>query len=204
MVIAYIDSNFVLQLALEQEEALSAEAILKLVEQRTVELVFPALAIWEPFSTITFHGVERRRMFDTLGRQLKQFERSTTHQHVTTLLQSLLSVWLDIQKREMDALEAVVRRLLDIGTSIELDSASFQQAITYRNMYGLSIKDSIIYSSVITDLQRRSRAEAKCFISTNWKDFGDADIKSELFLYNCRYISHFSDGLAFMSSQISQ
>src|SRR5881394_3448686 len=45
--IAYIESNFVLELALEQEEAPAAQKILELAEKGRIELAFPTFALSE-------------------------------------------------------------------------------------------------------------------------------------------------------------
>ncbi len=79
--IAYVESNFVLQLALGQEEAETSEAILQLAEQDAFRLVVPALAIWEPFSTISFRRLERDRIYRTLKAELELLRRSPSHQH---------------------------------------------------------------------------------------------------------------------------
>ncbi len=40
--IVYVESNFILEVALEQEQFASAEAILKLVEENKIKLAFPS------------------------------------------------------------------------------------------------------------------------------------------------------------------
>ena len=59
--IVYIESNFILEIVLQQKEALAAEDILKLAESNKIELVFPSFALSEPFSTIMHIQSERRR-----------------------------------------------------------------------------------------------------------------------------------------------
>lgn len=47
--IVYVESNFVLELALGQEQSASAEAILALAEAKKIELVVLGFALSEPF-----------------------------------------------------------------------------------------------------------------------------------------------------------
>jgi hypothetical protein len=60
----YVESNFVLQLALLQEFHASSEAILQLCEAGSARLVIPAFSLIEPYRTLDRHpadrGVERR------------------------------------------------------------------------------------------------------------------------------------------------
>ena len=49
LIVAYIESNFVLELARQQEGASQVAAILDLAEAGAIDLYFPMLAIDEPF-----------------------------------------------------------------------------------------------------------------------------------------------------------
>ncbi len=198
----YIESNFVLELALGQEESSAAQAILELAETNKIQLVCPAFALSEPFSTITYRALERRRLYDSLATQLGQIQRSQPHQQIASALKPVLSMWLEMGKKETDLLESTVKRLLNVSKPVEMDLLSFEQALAYRDLYSLSLQDAIVYSAVLTDLRLRNPKEAKCFISRNSKDFSDPGIKSELKPYNCRYIASFTDGLGFMQSKI--
>jgi predicted nucleic acid-binding protein len=201
--IVYIESNFILQLALQQEEAEEASAILKLAQNRDIELAFPTFAISEPFSTIAYHAVERRRVYEMMLRQLTQLLRSALHQQIVSTLQSLLTTWVQIDEDEITSLQATVQTLLIVGRSIETTASIFERASDYQTAYDLPPQDSIIYSTIIADLQRISPDEPKCFVSTNIKDFRYPSIKSELQTYGCRYIAKFADAVQFINSVIS-
>ncbi|MBU2534555.1 MAG: hypothetical protein KKD83_00105 [Chloroflexi bacterium] len=198
--IVYIESNFVLELSLEQEQAKSANDILLLAENGKIELAFPAFALAEPFATIAHRERERRRLCSSFSGQLRELQRSKQHQDVVSQLEPAPNLLLEIGKKEFDLLQSTVMRLLKVGKSIGISMIGFQKALAYQDRYGLSPQDSIIYSLVIGDLQRRGLKEAKCFISRNWKDFGDPDIKSELEFYNCAYLEDFTTGLRFIQS----
>jgi len=71
----YVESNFVLELALEQEECVACEELLAIAEQGTIELAIPALAMFEPHRSIGARK-ERQRLQEELFRELKQIERA--------------------------------------------------------------------------------------------------------------------------------
>ena len=50
--IVYVESNFVLELALLQEEHDSCDAIIMLAETRDIELVVPAFSLAEPYEAL--------------------------------------------------------------------------------------------------------------------------------------------------------
>src|SRR5437660_335051 len=95
--IAYIESNFILELALQQEQASAAEAILALAEQKKVELVLPAFAISEPFSTLAYRRTGLNRVLELLTLELNQIQRSVPHQRVGSALNEPLNDLRDVQ-----------------------------------------------------------------------------------------------------------
>lgn len=64
--------------------------------------------------------------------------------------------------------------------------------------YDLAPQDAIIYAAVLVDLDRQPADPDKCFVSRNWKDFGDPGIRAELRARNCQYEETFEGGLAFI------
>ena len=180
--IVYVESNFILEIVRGQSHAESAEKILQLAENRKIELVFPSFALCEPFWTIT--------------------KRERDQEHLSKLLEGMIdqlpTLLANASKRERDSLWATVSRLVDIGTSIETDGACLRRALEYQKRFDFSQQDSIIYFAVIADLQHRPFINTKCFISTNYKDFKDPAIITELNSYNCRYEQSFGKGLSFI------
>lgn len=49
----YVESNFVLEIALGQEELTAAERLLVAAEQGAIELALPVFALSEPFARVT-------------------------------------------------------------------------------------------------------------------------------------------------------
>jgi hypothetical protein len=95
------------------------------------------------------------------------------------------------------SLHAIAQRLLAAARSVELDGDRITLGVAYQSRHGLSPQDSIIYASVISDLQTRPSAELKCFITRNSKDFDDPDIVAELGGYQCQLFFDFEDGLRY-------
>ncbi len=193
--IVYVESNFVLEVALGQEQAPSAEAILAKAETGEIHLAFPEFALTEPFSTITYQGRQRRSLSNSLSDQLRQLERSVPHQEVVSLLRPAPTLLGEIERREIDLLESTVDRMLKIGRPLNLNEINFQLALVYKEQYELSPQDAIIYSVILTDIKEQPNQEIKYFISLNWKDFGRPAIRSELRTYNCQYLESFDNAL---------
>ncbi|MDQ5824872.1 MAG: hypothetical protein M3441_11810 [Chloroflexota bacterium] len=201
--IVYVETNFILQLALRQEEAHAADAIMERARSNSVRLVLPAFSLSEPYSTLTYRALDRRSIYNSLMQQLALLRRSEPHQQTASVLQQLLLMWVDLEARETDLLHRVIVELLTVGRAIQTDVADVMKSERYRSLYNLSPQDAIILSAITRDFGTQDRLEAKCFISTNAKDFNNPGIRAELKLFNCRLISKIADGLAFIDNAAS-
>ncbi len=213
--IVYVESNFVLEIALSQEQASYAESILSLAESGKVSLAFPSFALSEPFSAITYRRSKLTNLFNSLELTLREVERSEPLKQIVVNMRPLVTSLKNAQPKDFDSLRVVFERMLMAGYAIETDLASFKEASERRTSLGLSPQDSIIYATVLSDLRSKPKEEIKCFLSRDKKAFldesnpsaghGDRDrlgtgytINSELKKYGCRYISSFDDGLNFI------
>src|SRR6266566_814823 len=136
--IVYVESNFILEVALEQEQFASAEAILKLVEENKIKLAFPSFALSEPFATVMRRDKERSVLIESLTVTLRQLQRSEPDKQIALVLQPLLVLLQDAKDAvsgEFSRLHSTVARLLKIGTSIELDESTLEQAKNYQRLF---------------------------------------------------------------------
>jgi predicted nucleic acid-binding protein len=201
-VIVYVESNFLLELALGQEQSSFAEEILGLAESHQVDLTYPAFSISEPFSTLLHRARERDRLASQISAQLTDLRRSTPHQQLLPVLQNVPGALSGIGKEEFDLLEQSVMRLLAVGRSLPTDSGSFTRALTYQRQYDLGPVDAIIYASIVVDLEHQPSQETKAFVSRNWKDFDLPAIREELRKHNCRYEESFEAGVALIRDTV--
>ncbi len=200
--IVYVESNFILELALEQKESPVVDDILKLAENGVIDLAFPGFSLGETFTSIMHTQSERqglRNRSDTVLKQLRQSVQSELHKQVVSSLPPVLTLLTELAARELELLHTTITRMLHAGRLLEVSTSSFLQAVVYQNKFGIRPKDSIIYAGIIEDLKQRPVSEQKCFLSRDKKAFNDdPEIKAELSTYNCRYISSFSDGFRYI------
>jgi hypothetical protein len=122
--ILYIESNFVLEIVLAQEQASHAEQLLSLTEAHAIELAVPEFSINEPFSTLARRSNERNQLSALLSKELTQLNRSTHGQPLASRLYSVPNDLVQIQQRERDELDRVVATLLRVGRIMGLTSSS--------------------------------------------------------------------------------
>jgi predicted nucleic acid-binding protein len=72
----YAESNFVLEIVLEQEQHQACEELVSLASAGSIELVLPAFALLEPYQTIVRRKDDGKRFRDSLVDHAKQLERT--------------------------------------------------------------------------------------------------------------------------------
>lgn len=202
--IVYIESNFILEIALEQEQLSAADAILTLAEKNMIKLAFPDFVLSEPFGRIMRERNEQNVLYNSLVNLLSNLQRSKPHKNVMNDMEPIIKVLKDAHFRRLARLHSTFEKLLGIGERANVNAACFTDALIYQQKSGLAPQDSIFYATIVTDLPNRLVNEEKCFLSRDAKAFGrDADhqgIKTELALYYCRYIRSFTQGLDYIQN----
>jgi predicted nucleic acid-binding protein len=200
--ILYAESNFLLEVVLEQEEVDPAEEILRLAEERKIEILLPTFSLIEPYWTIKHRGKQREILCKDLDLQLNLVRRSDSHRELVSNLESARQTMLQLERHEQSLLESTTRRILKVGKAVEIGQEVFERALGYQGSYGLSLLDAVVYAAVASDLARRGDPGPKCFVSKDNKAFFDPEIVAELGSHNCRFISSFEDALQYVRSQI--
>jgi hypothetical protein len=194
----YVESNFPLELARQQAEAPEVERILQLADERRIQLIFPASASTEPFSTLMYYGNRRARTLTEFTDVLADLGRSRPYQTLVSNLEPFLANLAVIKIEEVERLEETIERMLRVGRSIPLTAQIFGYARWCKQNLGLSAQDAIMYASVLGDLAPATTDN--CFVSRNSSDFGV--LKASLEEAGCRYFAHFPRLLEFLNSQV--
>src|SRR5947208_876492 len=136
--IVYVESNFVLEIALEQKQASAARSILSLAESHQIELAYPSFVLSEPFDSI----MRTRREYDVLRQSLlkalNDLKRSEPHKQVALDFKPALNVLENVCIRQIDLLYSTFEQLLSIGRCINIDVLIFKDAAPYRSSLALS------------------------------------------------------------------
>jgi predicted nucleic acid-binding protein len=194
----YVESNFVLQLALLQEFHANCDAIVKLCEAGRAQLVIPAFSLIEPYRTLGRHHAQRVRIKGDLDIELRQLARTSSFTERLADFESLTSLLIDSAEEESTRWESVRERLLRAAEVVPIDAEVLATASRQRHVYALEPHDAIVYASVLSHLER-SGGVASCFINADAKDFDDPNLVAELADRHCKLIFRFDDGLRYLS-----
>lgn len=199
----YVESNFVLELALIQEQQASCEEIVRLCEAHSAQLVVPAYSLVEPYETLVRRHRQRKQMKADLDVELGQLIRTATYSQSLSGFQGLTALLIDSADEEAKRLEEVRSRLLKTCEIIPLDASILTAAVRYQIDHDLAPQDALVYASVLSHLTRSVQPDS-CFLNRNSKDFDDPDIVDELKRHTCTLIPRFDDGLAHVRSHIKR
>ena len=197
----YVESNFILEIALEQEQHLSCNAIANLCEQEKIQLFIPAFSFAEPHETLVKRMKERKILNNKLILEIQQLARSRPYKEMINTLQQVTG--LLVQSIEDDSLRLlnVLKKLLSITNTISLNNKILSSAIQFQDIYELSPQDAIVYASIFDHVSLDNNKG--CFINKNFRDFDDPDIITSLEKYNCKMLYNFDNGYQYISNKIN-
>jgi predicted nucleic acid-binding protein len=188
----YAESNFVLEIALGQEQASAAEAILERAERGEFTLALPAFSLGEPFATIRRRSNQSQRLGHDLRMHLNELSRSGPHQGDVRQLQSISAVLESIERRELERLAATVRRLLSVAATIPMDATTCAEALLVMDRLGLDHQDAVVYASIHHHIGISNHRGPHYFVCKD-KDFDIPQIQDELRSLRCELVTRFHE-----------
>ena len=199
----YIESNFVLELALLQEQSRSCEEILGLAEDGRIQLVVPAYSLIEPYETLIRTEMNRRRIWSELNNQIGQIARNKQLKTQLHDFENTTALLLRAVVEDKKRLESVRSRLLQSACVIPMDTSVLKRATEHEQELKLSPQDAHIYSAVLGHLEQTEDGSSY-FLNRNRKDFDEPNIVEQLKSYGCKLLPSFDNGLLYVKNQLSR
>lgn len=198
----YVETNFVLELALLQEESEFCEQLLEIAERGEAQLVLPAYSLVEPYETLIRHDKNRKRLATDLENELNQLDRSQPYKSEINPHRTLIQLLIRSGEEEQKRLINVRNTLLATADIIPLSLGIIDSAQLHEAEHGLSPQDAIVYASTLWHLDQ-TQTPISCFINRNSKDFNDPDIETALANFNCKALYNFTNGLGYVMSKLT-
>ena len=196
----YVESNFVLERALQQEQSDSCSQIMELASKGVIRLAVPAFSLAEPHDAISRKEAARARLSSDLRSHLTELGRSKPHRAIPASFDALAEVLISNARQEREGLRSTVSELLRQADIISLDAPVLMSAAEIQIDYGLTGQDAIVLASVLAHLDNTKPAES-CFLNRNAKDFDDPSIREKLEMRACKFRSSFDEGLRYIRSR---
>jgi hypothetical protein len=199
----YVESNFVLEQALEQEQCESCEQLIGLASAGSVQLVIPAFSLAEPHGALLRTKNARSRLRNELLPHLRELARSRAYREVSANFDELADLLLRSTERERAGLQRTIERMIKAAQVIPLDSRVLDMAGSIESGFGLSAQDSIVLASIVSHLAETKPAES-CFLNRNTKDFDGPDVRETLDQYGCKFFGRFDEGLHYIEARLAK
>lgn len=194
----YVESDYVLTLALQQDDYQAAQGVLQLAQRRHISLKIPSFSLSEPFSTVRSRANNRNRLISELRAEIRELGRTQPHQSMATELSQYVAQMSRVLQTQIDALEATVLELGRISALLPLDGDVLVRAASYKDEHKLRLPDAIILASIILDLEREQPPGDAPFVSQNVSDFEAPSIQDALQRVRCKYLADFTNALRFI------
>jgi len=198
----FVETNFVLELALEQRESSACEKLVDLARARSIRLLLPAYSFIEPHENLTRRQLDRRALGKQVSKELAQLARSKPLAERVAASQEIVNLLIASDEYEIEAIEQVKQRLWLVGDVLPLDLDVLRSAAECQADYGLSPQDAIVYASIRARL-KLDHASDSCFVSRNPRDFDNSDLRQDLSSFNCKYFSSFATALRYIEHAVA-
>ncbi|WP_342597082.1 PIN domain-containing protein [Cyanobacterium aponinum UTEX 3222] len=207
MIIVYVESNFVLELVLEQEEFYFCQQILELSSQKKIKLVLPAYSLVEPNEKLIRNARQRKQIYNNLKQELMQLKRSKSYKkYITNIDDHLEYLLIKSEEKERRAFQQIQKKLIEFGEIIPLNVEIIKKIHeeNIEEFYNLSPQDAVVFCSIMNHLKKLSPSTSY-FLNKNSKDFiKNLDILEILKDFNCQIISTFNAGYHRILSHLKQ
>jgi len=188
--IVYVESNFVLEVVLDQEQAAAASELIHLAEQNRARLAIPAFAVVEPLWTLHRMWSERDSLWDKLVADLRQVKRSAGRRAFADSLLLGIETLRTASDEQMDAYQSLVARLTAAAEIIPLNDSILRMIAAIQSRYELDRLDTVVLASILhhlaTDDKVTDFSVDKVFVTRDRAAFSGDDVRKELNGLGCR------------------
>ena len=197
----YVESNFVLEQALEQDQCESCQRLVDIAGAQSVRLIIPAFSLAEPHITIMHKASQRSRLSAELKKQLSELGRSKPNREASSSFNEIAALLIRSEESERAGLARAMDAILKAAEIVPLDSDVFHRAAEFQSAFGISMQDSIVLASVVRHLEDTKPAKS-CFLNRNTRDFDDPNIREILEQHTCKFFGRFDHAPAYIEANI--
>jgi len=189
--IVIVETNFIIELALEQAEAEQVESIVEWAEEERINLAIPAFAFTEAYVNLALQSKRRNDFQNRLRAEIKQMSRSRAYAGLSQSPNSIIEALSSFDTEHHSKLAKVAQRLNAVAKLISVTDEVIEKIPERSDGLDLEIGDACICACV--ECYARDLKGAASYFVTKDKDFEHA--RGLLEAHRCRLITGF--GAAF-------
>lgn len=203
--IVYVETNFVLELALEQGQHEACRELLDRAQGHpgNFELALPAFCVGEAYESWGRKLKQRDEARETAARAVEQVMRSAPYSARSKALRKMLdAVFLSVTEEQEQKLDRILGEVARAARLLPVAPAVLAQAQHSRKTRSFDrTQDALVYASVLSDLDAGGAPVRAAFVTKDRRDFHtNPDIRNDLRTRNCALMSRFSDARDFARS----
>ncbi len=126
----YVETNFVLELALGHEQHGDCEQLIELGRSQAVTLAMPAFCLYEAYRANEGKSRRRNEVVNNLRKELSEFHRSHEFSELRETSDTLVSKLIHSIDRSERRLGAVAEELCRVAALLPLDTATIEHGLT--------------------------------------------------------------------------
>lgn len=191
----YVETNFILELVLEQDQHTFCEALLSLASESKIALVLPSFSLFETLYALDGKmkawkqpGHEEFRKLLTETSRTKRLKEQATNA-LTLLTELKTAATADTEQRMKD----VEGRLLANTEQLLLNGEVLREGRRLADAFGINSADALVLASILGD--PKLGTTTSLFLNRNTKDFDDEAITALLRAKSCQLNESFQGGL---------
>jgi predicted nucleic acid-binding protein len=196
--ILYVESNFLLEIALRRDERESCESLIRHAKEDQLTMVMPSFCVGEVYEAHGRRATRRKSLHKELTSEIKELSRSGPFAEFEKETEGLTQLMVESIEFEKAQLDRAVEEILDVAELASLDASTFALARRAQQEFGLLAQDSIVLASIVEHLQARAEGRS-CFITKD-KGFGDPDVENLLEGLGCKLLFTFGSGKGYIES----
>lgn len=174
MITVYVECPFVLQLALNQEQAEACDRIVDGVKGGSFELALPIVALVEPLYVQRGNFAERRRVAELWRAQVTQLKRTNTtvHQDAVAAMEDALVKAAPIDDHDRASIADTIARLSGTCRLLPFRESLFAEGFDIERRLSLTSVDALAVATILDDARPSSHDRA--FLSLDKKSMTPA------------------------------
>ncbi|GAB2452234.1 hypothetical protein GCM10011375_39210 [Hymenobacter qilianensis] len=191
----FLETNFVLELALRQQEYNYCERIRQQARSTPppYTLYVPHYALSEAFQRLRPLKSERAQYEQYVLTQIEQHlrEDDSDADAMDAFKRTLTTLLAERTRTQTQRLYSIVAELIEEAPGPALTPTSVAEAQELAERHGLQVQDALIYACVLAAMRELPADAPKLFVSRNRQDFSKSSILEELNRLNSDYVATF-------------
>jgi predicted nucleic acid-binding protein len=184
----YVETNLLLELAYEQLQAHAAQRFLTAAEAGTLSVAIPAFCFTEARMSLRQRHRQRRSLIAQVEAEARELSRSAPFATFEADTMGLKTTLIASQEAESLHLEVISGRALSAFRLLSPSDSVLRLSADIEGSCELNPQDALVLSSVVSDLNERSDAEA-LFVNRNTNDFRKDEVIALLRAHHCNVLT---------------